>query len=110
MLPIVILRSFGMRVATPMNSFPAGVIWTDLVLLSKSLVPRTSSRCFIVLVSVRRSLGIRIKVSRTPGGLRSKPKPLGQDTCIVVRGVGLTGEEIDALILEGVAIDPDNGK
>ena len=51
MLLIVILRSFSMRVATPTNSFPAGLICTDLVLLSKSVTPKTSLTCLTVLVT-----------------------------------------------------------
>jgi len=38
------------------------------------------------------------------GWLAIEAETAGQDTRIVLRGVVLTGEEIDALIFEGVAI------
>jgi crotonobetainyl-CoA:carnitine CoA-transferase CaiB-like acyl-CoA transferase len=55
-----------------------------------------------------KALGLPIKFSRTPGSLRSKPKPLGQDTRAVLRGAGLREEEINAVIAQRIAIESDS--
>ena len=42
-------------------------------------------------------LGVPIKLSATPGGVRAAPPTLGEDTDAVLREIGLNGGEIAAL-------------
>ena len=52
--------------------------------------------------------GIVPKLSRTPGSHRRNAPQLGQDTLTVMRDIGLTREQIDALIEQGVIADRAN--
>ena len=52
--------------------------------------------------------GIVPKLSRTPGSHRRNAPQLGQDTLAVMRDIGLTREQIDALIEQGVIADRAN--
>ena len=52
--------------------------------------------------------GIVPKLSRTPGSHRRNAPQLGQDTLAVMRDIGLTPEQIDALIEQGVIADRAN--
>ena len=47
-------------------------------------------------------LGVPIKLSATPGGVREPPPTLGEHTDTVLREIGLTGEEIASLRQSGV--------
>jgi crotonobetainyl-CoA:carnitine CoA-transferase CaiB-like acyl-CoA transferase len=47
-----------------------------------------------------RLLGVPIKLSATPGGVRSAPPTLGQHTGAVLRELGVSSAEIDALRAE----------
>ncbi|MGY8666036.1 CaiB/BaiF CoA-transferase family protein [Bradyrhizobium sp. UFLA05-109] len=69
--------------------------------------PHTAHRSMILSDGDYKSLGFPIKFSRTPGSLRSKPKLLGEDTRGVLREAGLREEEVDAIIAERIAIEPD---
>jgi formyl-CoA transferase len=46
--------------------------------------------------------GIVPKLSRSPGGLRRNAPALGQDTDDVLRGVGLSADQIQALKDKGI--------
>ncbi len=70
--------------------------------------PHTAHRSMVLSDGQYQALGLPIKFSRTPGSLRSKPKQLGQDTRAVLRGAGLREEEINALITQRIAIEPDS--
>jgi crotonobetainyl-CoA:carnitine CoA-transferase CaiB-like acyl-CoA transferase len=70
--------------------------------------PHTAHRSMALSDGDYQALGLPIKFSRTPGSLRSKPKPLGEDTRAVLRGLGLREEEIDAMIADRIAIEPDS--
>ncbi|UVE93821.1 CaiB/BaiF CoA-transferase family protein [Dietzia sp. B32] len=50
-----------------------------------------------------RAIGIPIKMSATPGTVRSTPRPRGADTRAVLDDIGLDGDQIDHLIDSGVA-------
>ena len=52
--------------------------------------------------------GIVPKLSRTPGSHRRNAPQLGQDTLAVMRDIGLSREQIDALIEQGVIADRAN--
>jgi formyl-CoA transferase len=47
--------------------------------------------------------GITPKLSRTPGGHRRNAPAIGQDTDTVLRGIGLTPVQIQALKDQGIA-------
>ncbi|MBC7803190.1 MAG: CoA transferase, partial [Candidatus Parcubacteria bacterium] len=51
-----------------------------------------------------RGTGIPVKLSRTPGAVRSAPRPKGSDTRAVLGGLGYTADEIDRLLAEGAAL------
>lgn len=68
--------------------------------------PHTAHRSMIVTDGDYKALGIPIKMSRTPGSVRSKPKKLGADTRAVLRKAGLDDSEIDELVRGGVAFEP----
>ena len=50
-----------------------------------------------------RGVGIPIKLSDTPGTVRTTPQPRGADTRDVLAGLGLDADTIDNLIASGVA-------
>ncbi len=50
-----------------------------------------------------RGVGIPIKLSDTPGTVRTTPQPRGADTRDVLAGLGLDADAIDSLIASGVA-------
>ncbi|MDZ4277886.1 MAG: CaiB/BaiF CoA-transferase family protein [Dehalococcoidia bacterium] len=45
----------------------------------------------------RRQVGVMVKLSETPGGIRSPGRELGQDTAEILRELGYDGDSIDAL-------------
>jgi formyl-CoA transferase len=53
-----------------------------------------------------KALGIPIKMSRTPGGLRSTPQALGADTREVCRAAGLNDAEIDEMVASRTVFEP----
>lgn len=67
--------------------------------------PHTAHRKMIIEDGDYKALGIPIKLSRTPGGLRSKPKALGTDTREVCRNAGLSEEEIDRLVDDRIVLE-----
>jgi len=46
--------------------------------------------------------GVPVKLSETPGGIRTPPPVLGEHTADVLRGLGVSHDEIEALRAEGV--------
>lgn len=50
-----------------------------------------------------RGIGTPIKLSRTPGAVRSLPRPKGADTQSILSALGYTESEIDYLVTEGAA-------
>jgi crotonobetainyl-CoA:carnitine CoA-transferase CaiB-like acyl-CoA transferase len=67
--------------------------------------PHTAHRSMIVTEGDYKALGIPIKMSRTPGSVRSTPKALGANTRLVLRAAGLSETEIDQLVANGVALE-----
>jgi crotonobetainyl-CoA:carnitine CoA-transferase CaiB-like acyl-CoA transferase len=67
--------------------------------------PHTAHRSMIVGDGDYRALGIPIKLSRTPGAVRSRPKELGTDTREVCRNAGLEDAEIDELVAGGIIFE-----
>jgi crotonobetainyl-CoA:carnitine CoA-transferase CaiB-like acyl-CoA transferase len=49
------------------------------------------------------SLGLPVKFSETPGGVRGPAPVLGQHTAEVLAEYGYTGDQIDGFIAAGVA-------
>lgn len=52
-----------------------------------------------------RGFGTPLKMSRTPGGLRTVPPDFGQDTRAVLADAGFSPDEIEALVAEGIALE-----
>jgi formyl-CoA transferase/CoA:oxalate CoA-transferase len=50
----------------------------------------------------RQGFGIPVKMSRTPGSIRTIPGPFGEGTVDVLREAGYKDEEIEAFIAAGV--------
>lgn len=53
-----------------------------------------------------RQLGVPVKLSRTPGGVRAPGPALGEHTADVLAAAGLTSEEIEALMAAGAVAGP----
>ncbi len=64
--------------------------------------PHTAARAMVTEVDGFRSLGTPIKLSRTPGGARSRPPHFGEHGDAVLGEHGYRAEEIEALVAEGV--------
>jgi crotonobetainyl-CoA:carnitine CoA-transferase CaiB-like acyl-CoA transferase len=67
--------------------------------------PHTAHRSMIVEDGDYRALGIPIKLSRTPGAVRSRPKELGADTREVCQSAGLEDAEIDEMVAGGIIFE-----
>lgn len=81
---------------------PAGAVQD---VLSALAAPHTQFREMVVsLEDGYRGTGIPIKLSRTPGAVRSGPRRLGQDSRAICRKAGLTEAQIDELIRAGVVL------
>lgn len=52
-----------------------------------------------------RMLGIPVQLRRTPGSVRTAPRPLGSDTRTVLAELGLTDTEVDDLLRRAVVAD-----
>jgi formyl-CoA transferase len=68
--------------------------------------PHTLHRDMIIEQGDYKALGIPIKMSRTPGGLRSTPQALGADTREVCRAAGLNDAEIDEMVASRTVFEP----
>lgn len=67
--------------------------------------PHTHHRKMILEQGEYKALGIPIKMSRTPGSLRSLPKTLGTDSRDICREAGLSDAEIDRMISDRTVLD-----
>lgn len=80
---------------------PAGVVNR----VSEALEhPHTAHRGMRVAKDEYRGTGIPVKLSRTPGTVRSAPRAKGADTREVLRSLGYAAAAIDKLISEGSAL------
>jgi crotonobetainyl-CoA:carnitine CoA-transferase CaiB-like acyl-CoA transferase len=69
--------------------------------------PQTAAREMVVAVGTDyRGIGTPIKLSRTPGTARSAPPRFGEHTREVLRELGCSDAEIDALIASAVVAAP----
>ena len=68
--------------------------------------PHTAHRSMIVEEGTYKALGIPIKLSRTPGTVRSTPRALGADTREVCRQAGFDPSQIDEMIAHGIVFEP----
>jgi len=64
--------------------------------------PHTAHRSMIVEDADYKALGIPIKLSRTPGAVRTRPRELGADTREVCRSAGLEDTAIDEMVATGI--------
>ncbi|MDQ7903876.1 CaiB/BaiF CoA-transferase family protein [Phytohabitans sp. ZYX-F-186] len=64
--------------------------------------PEVHRRRMVQTVDGRRVLGIPVKLGRTPGTIRTPPRPAGADTRDVLARFGLAAREIERLIADGV--------
>ena len=60
--------------------------------------PHTAHRQMKQSIDGNHVLGVPVKLSRTPGAVRSAPPAFGRDTQAVLKAAGYTGSEIEALI------------
>ena len=66
--------------------------------------PHTKHRGMVWEKDGYRNVGNPVKLSRTPAGVRSKPKKFGADTKAVLAEAGYSAAEIDALVATGIAL------
>jgi crotonobetainyl-CoA:carnitine CoA-transferase CaiB-like acyl-CoA transferase len=66
--------------------------------------PHTKHRDMVWEKDGYRNVGNPVKLSRTPAGVRSKPKKFGSDTKAVLAEAGYSATEIDGLIATGIAL------
>jgi len=67
--------------------------------------PHTAHRSMIVEDADYKALGIPIKLSRTPGAVRTRPRELGADTREVCRSAGLEDTAIDEMVATGIIFE-----
>ena len=67
--------------------------------------PHTRHRQMVVEQDGYRGFGTQVKLSRTPGGVRTVPQAFGAATRRVLEAAGYSAADIDALIEEQVAFD-----
>ena len=66
--------------------------------------PHTKHRGMVWEKDGYRNVGNPVKLSRTPAGVRSKPRKFGTDTKAVLAEAGYSPAEIDKLVASGVAL------
>jgi formyl-CoA transferase len=66
--------------------------------------PHTKHRGMVWEKDGYRNVGNPVKLSRTPPGVRSKPKKFGTDTRAVLAEAGYSPAEIDRLVASGIAL------
>ena len=66
--------------------------------------PHTKHRGMVWEKDGYRNVGNPVKLSRTPAGVRSKPKKFGTDTRAVLAEAGYSAAEIDRLVATGIAL------
>ncbi len=66
--------------------------------------PHTKHRGMVWEKDGYRNVGNPVKLSRTPAGVRSKPKKFGTDTRAVLSEAGYSAAEIDSLVASGIAL------
>jgi formyl-CoA transferase len=66
--------------------------------------PHTRHRGMVWEKDGYRNVGNPIKLSRTPAGVRSKPRTFGADTRAVLAEAGYGANEIDDLLARGIAL------
>jgi crotonobetainyl-CoA:carnitine CoA-transferase CaiB-like acyl-CoA transferase len=66
--------------------------------------PHTKHRGMVWEKDGYRNVGNPVKLSRTPPGVRSKPKKFGSDTKAVLAEAGYSPAEIDKLVATGIAL------
>jgi crotonobetainyl-CoA:carnitine CoA-transferase CaiB-like acyl-CoA transferase len=71
--------------------------------------PHTLHREMLLDTDGYRGFGVPVKLSRTPGGLRSTPRSFGADTREVLAEAGYDADEIDGLVEAGAALDRPKG-
>jgi crotonobetainyl-CoA:carnitine CoA-transferase CaiB-like acyl-CoA transferase len=64
--------------------------------------PQVRQRSMVVDTDAYTGVGIPVKLDRTPGSIRSGPRPLGADTRDVLAAIGYAPELVDDLIDTGV--------
>ncbi len=85
---------------------PAGpVLWTDEV----AAAPHTAHREMVTELGAYKGLGTPIKLSRTPGGTRTRPPKFGEHGEEILRRHGFGTEEIDRLRASGVVLTERRG-
>jgi crotonobetainyl-CoA:carnitine CoA-transferase CaiB-like acyl-CoA transferase len=86
----------------------AGIPAGPINLVSEALSsPQTTARDMVVgmehpAVGPIRMLGLPLRFSETPAGIRLPPPELGSDTASLLSELGLSPEEIDALHQRGI--------
>jgi crotonobetainyl-CoA:carnitine CoA-transferase CaiB-like acyl-CoA transferase len=84
-----------------MNGVPSGVVQEVPDVMEH---PHTKHRNMVWEKDGYRNVGNPVKLSRTPPGVRSKPREYGVDTRAVLAEHGFSEGEIDKLISSGVAL------
>ena len=68
--------------------------------------PHTQHREMVVeMPNGQRTLGIPVKLSRTPGAIKAAPPTFGADNRAVLEAAGYAASEIDAMIADGVVLE-----
>jgi len=91
----------GLAQALMADGVPAGLVST----VSEALEhPHTAHRGMRVAEGGYRSTGVPVKLSRTPGEVRSTPKPKGADTRAVLASLGYDAPAIEQLLKDKAAL------
>ncbi|MFT4066362.1 CaiB/BaiF CoA transferase family protein [Paraburkholderia sp.] len=98
-----ILRTFdGARLCERLSE--AGVSASRIQSVADVLThAQTQAREMVVELPDYRGVGIPVKLSRTPGSVRSAPAPFAAHTESVLRDAGYSARDIDQLLSSGVA-------
>lgn len=84
------------------NGVPAGSVLDVPAVLA---APHTKHRHMVAELPGYRGVGIPVKLSRTPGSVRTAPGAFGEKTREICREAGLTDAQIDDLVARGILIE-----
>lgn len=104
------MKQVGLTDDAVADLLASGVPASTIRRLSEVLAdPQVTQREMALRVGDYDVVGIPVKLSRTPGSVRTPPRPQGADTVATLQRLGLSAELIDTLMKDAAVVGPSVG-